>query len=115
MRAFRTRTRGRVATSAHPLEVAAYVVVPSARLVRRLTRDQPRALQVPHRRGPLVVVTPGLVRRAHANGLEVHVWTIDDPAEMHQLVDRGVDGLMTDRTDILKDVLRDRGLWEEPS
>jgi glycerophosphoryl diester phosphodiesterase len=115
MRAFRSRTRGRVATSAHPLEVAAYVVVPSARLVRRLTRDQPRALQVPHRRGPLVVVTPGLVRRAHANGLEVHVWTIDDPAEMHQLVDRGVDGLMTDRTDILKDVLRDRGLWEEPS
>jgi glycerophosphoryl diester phosphodiesterase len=70
---------------------------------------------VPHRRGRLVVVSPGLVRRAHANGLDVHVWTIDDPSEMNELVDRGVDGLMTDRTDILRDVLRSRGLWEEPS
>jgi glycerophosphoryl diester phosphodiesterase len=115
MRAFRGRTGGRVATSAHPLEVAAYVVLPSARLVRRLTGDRPRALQVPHRRGRLVVASPGLVRRAHANGLHVHVWTIDDPDEMHLLLDRGVDGLMTDRTDILRDVLRSRGLWEEPS
>lgn len=115
MHAFRRRTGGRVATSAHPLEVAAYVVLPSARLVRRLTGDQPRALQVPHRRGRLVVVSPGLVRRAHANGLDVHVWTIDDPSEMNELVDRGVDGLMTDRTDILRDVLRSRGLWEEPT
>lgn len=113
MRDFRRRTRGRVATSAHPLEVAAYVVLPSARLVRLVTGDQPRALQIPHRRGRLVVATPGLVRRAHANGLAVHVWTIDDPDEMHELVDRGVDGLMTDRTDILRDVLRSRGLWEE--
>jgi glycerophosphoryl diester phosphodiesterase len=115
MRAFRSRTAGRVATSAHPLEVAAYVVLPSARLVRRLTGDRPRALQVPHRRGRLVVASAGLVRRAHANGLDVHVWTIDDPDEMHLLLDRGVDGLMTDRTDILRDVLRSRGLWEEPS
>ena len=115
MRAFRSRTAGRVATSAHPLEVAAYVVLPSARLARRLTRDRPRVLQVPHRRGRLVVASAGLVRRAHANGLDVHVWTIDDPDEMHLLLDRGVDGLMTDRTDILRDVLRSRGLWEEPS
>ena len=113
MRAFRRLTGGRVATSAHPLEVAAYVVVPSARLVRRLTGGHPRALQIPHRQGPLVVASPGVVRRAHANGVEVHVWTIDDPDEMHELVDRGVDGLMTDRTDILRDVLRSRGLWEE--
>ena len=54
----------------------------------------------------------GLIRRAHANGVQVHVWTIDDPAEMNELLDRGVDGLMTDRTDILIDVLRSRGQWE---
>lgn len=111
---FRRRTQGRVATSAHPLEVAAFVLSPSARLARMLTRGGPAALQVPHRRGRLVVVSPGLVRRAHAAGVQVHVWTIDDPIEMNALLDRGVDGIMTDRTDILRDVLRARGQWYGP-
>lgn len=110
--AFRRLTEGRVATSAHPLEVAAYLLAPTAGLARLLTPGRPDALQIPHRRGPLTVASRGLVRRAHANGVHVHVWTIDDPAEMNELLDRGVDGLMTDRTDILSDVLRSRGQWE---
>ena len=115
MNAFRRRTNGRVATSAHPLEVAAYVLSPSARLARLLTRGRPVALQVPHRRGRLLVVSAGLVRRARAAGVQVHVWTIDDPIEMNTLLDRGVDGIMTDRTDILRDVLRARGQWHGPA
>ena len=111
MEAFRRRTAGRVATSAHPLEVALFVISPSGRLARWLTRGRPRALQVPHKQGRLVVVSAGLVRRAHAAGVQVHVWTIDDPIEMNTLLDRGVDGIMTDRTDILRDVLRARGQW----
>lgn len=114
LEAFRRRTRGRVATSAHPLEVAAYVLSPSARLARLLTRGRPAALQVPHRAGRLLVVSRGLLRRAHAAGVQVHVWTIDDPIEMNALLDRGVDGIMTDRTDILRDVLRARGQWHGP-
>jgi glycerophosphoryl diester phosphodiesterase len=110
---FRARTRGRVPTSAHPLEVLAFRVLPSGRLADRLTRGRVAALQVPHRRGRWTLVTPGLVRRAHAAGKHVHVWTIDDPAEMRELLDRGVDGLMTDRTDILRDVLTDLGLWTD--
>ena len=111
MRAFRRRTAGRVATSAGPLEVVAFLVSPSSRLARLLTRGRPVALQVPHRHGRLPVTTRGLVRRAHAAGLQVHVWTVDDPIEMNTLLDRGVDGIMTDRTDILRDVLRARGQW----
>jgi glycerophosphoryl diester phosphodiesterase len=43
--------------------------------------------------------------------MEVHVWTIDEPGEMRELIDLGVDGLMTDRPAVLRDVLRERGLW----
>ncbi len=111
---FRRRTAGRVPTSAHPLEVAVFVLSPSWRLARLLTRGRPRALQIPHRRGPLTLATRWLVRRAHAAGLQVHVWTIDDPVEMNTLLDRGVDGIITDRTDILRAVLRARGQWNGP-
>ena len=111
---FRRRTGGRVATSAHPLEVAAFKLAPTGRIARVLTRGRPVALQVPHRRGPLTVASRGVVRRAHEAGVQVHVWTIDDPDEMNTLLDRGVDGIMTDRTDILRDVLRARGQWNAP-
>lgn len=113
LREFRRLTGGRVATSAHPWEVVAYRLLPSARLARRATPGRPAALQVPHHRGPVRVVTPGFVRRAHAAGLHVHVWTIDSADEMHELIDTGVDGIMTDRTDTLKHVLQQRGLWKD--
>ena len=67
-------------------------------------------LQVPVRHSGVTVVTPGFVRRAHTLGIPVHVWTIDDATEMHRLLDLGVDGIMTDRTDVLADVFAERGL-----
>ena len=69
------------------------------------------AAQVPTKQGRIPVVTPAFVRHAHATGLEVHVWTIDEPAEMERLLDLGVDGILTDRPDLLRDVLRARGHW----
>lgn len=108
---FRELTGGRVPTAANPWEVVVFRFSPSARLARWLTRGRVAALQVPHRRGPVRLVTPGLVRRAHAAGAHVHVWTVDEEPEMHELIDRGVDGLFTDRTDVLKDVLTVRGRW----
>jgi glycerophosphoryl diester phosphodiesterase len=102
-----------VSTSATPAEVAGFRLLPSARLADLVTRGRVAALQVPHRRRGILIASPGLVRRAHRAGRHVHVWTIDDPDEMNLLLDRGVDGLMTDRTDILKDVLVARGQWRE--
>jgi glycerophosphoryl diester phosphodiesterase len=82
-----------------------------ARVIRRALRGV-HALQVPVRYGAVRVVTPGFVRRAHRHGLQVHVWTINDPAEMRRLLDLGVDGIVTDRADLLKQVLQDRGQWD---
>ena len=67
--------------------------------------------QLPRRRGRVRVVDAGLVRYAHRRGIEVHVWTVDSPAQMSELLNLGVDGLMTDRPDVLREVLRDRGAW----
>lgn len=53
------------------------------------------ALQVPVRFGDMAIVTPQTVARAHALGMEVHVWTVDDPGEMEELLAMGVDGLIT--------------------
>jgi glycerophosphoryl diester phosphodiesterase len=70
-----------------------------------------RLAQLPHRLGALTVVDDGLLRTAHAAGCEVHVWTVDDPDEMDELLDMGVDGLLSDRPDVLRDVLRKRDRW----
>lgn len=83
-----------------------------ARLRFGLMRRTPaHAAQVPTHHGRLTVTTEGFVRRATAMGLHVHVWTIDEPAEMHRLLDLGVHGLMTDRLTVLRDVLEQRQLW----
>lgn len=112
LNAFRRITQGRVATSAHPGEVLAFLLSPTGGIARLLTRGRVSALQIPHHRSVIPVANRWLVRKAHAVGVHVHVWTIDDPEEMVELLDLGVDGLMTDRTDILKSVLVERGQWE---
>jgi glycerophosphoryl diester phosphodiesterase len=51
------------------------------------------------------VITPRFVEAAHHHGIQVHVWTIDDPAQMEKLLATGVDAVMTDLPDVLLDVL----------
>lgn len=63
------------------------------------------ALQIPERQGPLTVLTPALLRAAHARGVEVHVWTVNDAAEMNRLIALGVDGIVSDRADLALDTL----------
>ncbi|MET8027331.1 glycerophosphodiester phosphodiesterase [Streptomyces avermitilis] len=69
------------------------------------------AAQVPRSQSGVPVADHRFVRAAHARGLQVHVWTVNDPHQMHQLLDLGVDGIMTDHIDTLRKVLEDRGTW----
>jgi glycerophosphoryl diester phosphodiesterase len=79
---------------------------PHAALAERLARTGVRCAQVPPS-----IATELFVGRAHALGLQVHVWTVNDTATMTSLLDLGVDGIMTDETVALRDVLIRRGQW----
>lgn len=103
----------RVATAAG---TSAFLAVMAATTPRtrayawRLVSDSD-CLQLPPRLGAAPVITGGLVRAAHAAGLQVHAWTVDDPKVMGALFDIGVDGIITDRADLLRQVLVSRGQW----
>ena len=107
---FRRLVSRPVATSFGPVGVGLSRFAPRA-LVEQVLRGRGDALQVPQRVRGVTVVTERFVERAHAGSRPVHVWTVDDPVQMHRLLDIGVDGLMTDRTDVLRDVLVGRGQW----
>lgn len=70
-----------------------------------------RFAHVPMRLGRLPIHSPSLIRRARRLGVRVVVWTVDDPGTMHELLDMGVDGIITDRPDVLRTVMIARGLW----
>nr|WP_281364352.1 glycerophosphodiester phosphodiesterase family protein [Microcella alkalica] len=99
-----------VATSASGPRLAAALlaarlgVVP---LVRRAL-DGIHAVQIPLRAAGLETTASPLLRAFHAAGVEVHVWTINDPAVMAALLDRGVDGIVTDRADLAMTLVRER-------
>lgn len=67
-----------------------------------------RVVQVPPRHNGIPLVTRRFVSAAHATGAQVHVWTVDEEAEMERLLDLGVDGLMSDRPTLLRAVLTRR-------
>ena len=96
------------ATALAPREVAALRLNVTGTLRRQWLPDQVPCVQVPVGLGWLTLVDGPFVRRAHAQGRQVHVWTIDDPAEMHRLLDLGVDGIVTDNATGLLDVLAER-------
>jgi glycerophosphoryl diester phosphodiesterase len=102
---FRRASGGRVATSAGPAEVIAALT--ACRLGRPLSGPAD-AYQVPEWWGPLRVVGTRFVEAAHRAGKQVHVWTVNDPADMHRLLDLGVDGIVSDRADLLARVVAER-------
>lgn len=99
-----------VCTSMGPKEVAKLVARVDTFVPIKPTEHALLA-QVPVKQGPIPVTTKRFVNVAHELGLEVHVWTIDDPIEIARLLDLGVDGIMSDDTRALRDVFIARGHW----
>ena len=97
IRRFREITEGRIATSAGPREISRAV---SASYARRAAAGPSDVLQVPER-----LATKRLVEAAHRADRQVHVWTVNDPGAMRRLLDIGADGIMTDRPDLLNEVM----------
>ncbi len=112
LRRIRELSGGRACTSMGPR--AALVARTAVAATGRMPRRGADCLQVPLRVGPVEVVGAPFVRAAHRAGLPVHVWTVNDERTMHEVLDLGVDGVMTDRPRLLLDVLRDRGLPPAP-
>jgi glycerophosphoryl diester phosphodiesterase len=102
--AFRKHSRGRVATSPGRKGAMSFW----GRVLSGTWRHAMfpfDALQIPPVFRGMNVITPQFLNAAHHHGIQVHVWTIDEPVQMFELATAGVDGIMTDVPDVLLEVL----------
>ncbi|MET0144608.1 MAG: glycerophosphodiester phosphodiesterase [Ilumatobacteraceae bacterium] len=104
LRSIRKRFGSALCTSYGPVEIGAFRYL-------GISRASVPALQAPVTWHGRTLLTTRFVERCHRRGIEVHAWTIDDPAEMERLLDLGVDGIMTDHPAVLREVLTARGQW----
>lgn len=93
-----------LATSAGPGEGKRFFVLMVLGLTGTVSPAY-HAFQAPVTYRDITLIKPSLVAAAHDRGVHVHAWTINDPDEMQRLIDMGVDGILTDRPDILMDLL----------
>jgi glycerophosphoryl diester phosphodiesterase len=105
---FRRLTGGGVCTAAGPGEIARLRLASFGPANRH---PAAACAQVPVRFGRVRIVDAAFINACRRRGLQVHVWTIDEAAEMGRLLDLGVDGIMTDRPAVLKEVLQARDQW----
>ncbi len=100
-----------VCTSLGPRGVAALRLSSYSPRAAGLARFQAGAAQVPLQLGGRALVDERFLHAAHARGMQVHVWTVDTEEESTAMLDLGVDGIMTDRPAMLRELLEKRGQW----
>lgn len=107
VRKFRKLSGDAVLTSSSQLEVGMFLLLSRLRL-ESLLRPSYVALQIPTSHRGIELVTPRFISAAHNLGVRVDVWTIDEPKEIHRLLDLGADVIMTNRPEVLTEVLEQR-------
>jgi glycerophosphoryl diester phosphodiesterase len=100
-----------VCTSLGPRGVAALRLSSYSPRAAGLVRIQAGCAQVPLQLGGRALVDERFLAAAHARDLQVHVWTVDSAEEAADMLDLGVDGIMTDRPAMLRELLEQRGQW----
>ena len=95
-------------TSFSSPEVRTLIGLQKARLLKLVFPFKGLTLQVPEFHGNVRIVTPALIQAVHARGVSIQVWTINEEADMHRLLDMGVDGIVTDDPRLLQTVLQAR-------
>ncbi|MEU3019223.1 glycerophosphodiester phosphodiesterase [Nocardiopsis sp. NPDC007018] len=101
----------RVATSCGPADVARLRLASLSPVLRPFASRTPDCAQIPLRHAGFPVLSRDVIRTAHRIGMQVHVWTVNDTGVMERLLDAGVDGIITDNTAGLREVLVRRGRW----
>lgn len=100
-----------VCTSMGPGELVRLRLAASRLLPSSMVATEPLCAQMPVRYGPIRFAEERCIGYAHDRGLQVHVWTVNDRATMADMLDRGVDAIITDEIRTLRDLLMDRDEW----
>ncbi|KEO82118.1 glycerophosphodiester phosphodiesterase [Tumebacillus flagellatus] len=111
MQRFKRLGMNGVATSANTRNMVEFVAYWRCGL-HKFYKPPVDAFQVPVSQYGIKVVTPRSVQIAHDHGVKVHVWTINDEAEIAKLLSWGVDGICSDYPDRVVNVMREMGLWD---
>lgn len=109
IRRFRRVSRGQVPTAASLFEIGVFYLLSRLRL-EWFSRPKYEALQIPEYHLGVALLTRRFVEAAHALGVRVDVWTVNEPDAMRRVLDLGADTIMTDRPDVLDRVLREGSL-----
>ncbi len=107
-RALRDAPDAATSASAPLFAVALFAIVLGLSPVARLALRRVHAVQIPPRAAGIDTVSPRVLRGLHRAGVEVHIWTVNEPDEMRRLLDAGVDGIVTDRADLALQVVSAR-------
>jgi glycerophosphoryl diester phosphodiesterase len=100
-----------VCTALGPRGIAALRLSSYSPRAAGLVRIPAGCAQVPLQLGGRALVDERFLAAAHDRGLQVHVWTVDTEEEATAMLDLGVDGIMTDRPAMLRELLEKRGQW----
>ncbi|WP_251555452.1 glycerophosphodiester phosphodiesterase [Neobacillus muris] len=105
LKTFEKYAKGRVATTAGKQEVKNFVIFHKF-FLRDLYQPQVDAFQIPTEDSGFDLTDQKLIDGAHRRGMQIHYWTIDDPKTMKKLLDAGADGILTNRPDLLLELLK---------